>query len=274
MNEEDKVIQEVAPTSDATPVTGSPASEAPEIQAAQGTHTPEAPTNKEPSESFRYIREQLEKERQERDALQRRNMELEYLARSQQRQQTLVSEPEESLDVNLPGEYDSIEAKHLAEMERKNKLRWSREVEKREQLEMELRRLDADNRLMAEVPNYRELLTPANIRRLEEEMPALAKTIAKDTDPYQVRRATIDAIQRLVSTDNKIKEKEAELKAQTDKINRNLEKPLPSAGGIGANSTSPLSKANAFSGGLTQEAKNEIWNGWNRKMGNNFISGK
>lgn len=225
-----------------------------------------------PNESFKMMREQLDRERREKEEYIKRLSELEYETRL--RQQT-VNKEDDDIQVEIPSEYDTVEAKHVKQLNRKQDIQWKKAEEHRQKIESTIERLDAENRILREVPNYYDIVTAENVEKLEKEMPVLANTIAKSKSQYELKKATAEAIQKFIMQDKSLKSKEAELKNADEKINKNLDKPLPSTGGSGPSSSSPLSKANAFAqGGLTQEEKDFYWKEWNKKNGNKFLNFK
>ena len=218
----------------------------------------EEPVKKqEPSESWKILREDRDRLRQEREEMARDMREMRRLLEEQQQR---VAPKEEDDTVHLPGEYDTIEAKHLAELDAKSRLRVKRQEDKLKKLEADVVRIAAENKLMNEFPDYKNILSEDNIRKLEELQPELASSIASNPDPYKMRKAAIGAIKTFIMKSEDERAKELELKAKNAKISDNSVKPIPSVGGINNPASSPLSKANAFSNGLlTQERKQELW---------------
>ena len=252
-----------------------PAPETPQTQVSQPevvqtakSDVPGSPVpDKSAQESFRYLREDRDRLRDELNEIRR--------ALNNQQQQRQAPVEDEEISVNLPGEYDSIESKHLAEMEQKNKLRWKREEEKRLKLEHEMRRMSAENRVLSEVPNYKQILTEENINKLEKLKPALARSIASNSDPYEMRIAAIDAISSFVLEDEKTKLREAELKAQNKRVEDNSTRPIPTTTGQNNPSSTPLSKAHAFATGmLTEDRKKELWRDYMESTGAKYLDFK
>ena len=228
----------------------------PSTQTVEITKDTEEIKKVDPSESWKILREDRDRLRREREEMANELRAMRQMIEEQRK--PAVQEDDDT--VHLPGEFDTIEAKHLAELEAKSKLRAKRQEDKLKKLESDVTRMTAENRLMVEFPDYKNILSEENIRKLEELQPELASSIASNPDPYKMRKAAIGAIKTFIMKDEETRAKELEIRAKNNKISENATKPIPSVGGINSPSSTPLSKANAFSNGLlTTERKQELW---------------
>jgi len=235
------------------------------IQSAQPIQ--EAPVIQQdttPQESWKYLRE--ERERLERRLDQERK-EKEELIRYMQQQQVNQQQPEPvEAEYQAPDD-EYLEGKDLNKYHQQMKLKLDRESKARQDMEKRMYEMMVQQQLMFDLPDYKQVFTADNLDRLEKMNPDLAKSLLSNPDPRSKRKATYDAIKALVVPNKKNEVIEAEYKAQSEKVSKNFAKPLPTTGSIGSATTSPLSKANAFSdGNLTQERKDELFSDWSNKF--------
>jgi hypothetical protein len=224
-------------------------------------HTPQ---DNSPQESWRYLREErerlerrLDQERKEKEELIR------YMQQNQQAQQQPVPEEEE---YQAPAD-EYLEGKHLNKSQQQMKLRIDRESKARQESERRMYEMMVQQQLMMDLPDYRQVFTAENLDKLEKMNPDLAKSLIANPDPLSKRKATYDAIKALVIP-GKAKEMEVrDLKAQSEKVAKNFNKPVPTS----ATMSSPLSKANAFAdGNLTEERKTELFEDWAKKTTSHY----
>lgn len=242
---ETPIQQDIATPQDVQPI----------AQASPNTSAPSA------NESWRYLREERERLEKQLEQARRDNEELLRFAREAQVQKQQPQE--EDGPIAAPDEY--LEGKHLSKYEQKMQLKIDRERKAREEYENRMTEMVIENRLMQETPDFRAILSDDNLRQLRERKPDLVKSILHNPDKYSMYKATIEAVKDYVLPN---KNKEAEAKLNSERIAANLKKPIPTTGNTGNASTSPLSKANAFTGNvLTEERKGEIYADYVRSQG-------
>lgn len=158
------------------------------------------------------------------------------------------SQPEENLDINI-GDDDYAEGKHLSKLNKKiNRL--EQELTKAQQRNLEIA---MENRLAIEYPDWKKVLTSANVEALAQQQPELAAAINSSNDLYSKAASTIKLIKQFGIYNEDL--------YQTDKslAQRNAAKPKPMASISPQQGDTPLSRANAFANGLTSEVKSALW---------------
>lgn len=190
--------------------------------------------------NFKQLREQKENAERERDHL------LSLL--NTQKQQVAPINVEEDYDVNLNPD-DLAEGKHLSKVQKKIK---SLETQLR-QYQQQTAESAIELRIRTQCPDFEKVCTPENVAVLRETDPELAATINSSSDLYNKAIAAYKAIKRYgISTeDNYVADK---VRAQ-----QNAAKPRPLASVNAQMGDSPLTKANAFANGLTEDLKKSLW---------------
>lgn len=216
-------------------------------------------TSPGPQDSWKYMREELERARNIAEQKQREKDELiRYMQQMQQPQ--AQPEPVEE-EFQAPAD-EYLEGKHLNKYQQQMKLKIEREKKERQESERRMYEMMVQQQLMMDLPDYRQVFTAENLDKLEKMNPDLAKSIIANPDPLSKRKATYDAIKAFVIPGKANEAKELDLKMQTEKVAKNFNKPVPTSSTM----ASPLSKANAFSDGtLTEERKTELFEDWHKK---------
>jgi hypothetical protein len=254
MNEQSRLEEQKEIVVQETPVV------APEV-------TPEAvsdkPSRPDRDESFKELRERYDYERRLRQEMEQR---LEW-----ERQQRESSKPaEENYEINVDDDA-VLEGRHIKKQAAAVKLEFDRERKKREEENRVMRELIIQQNLQMAHPDFREVMSDENLRKLGAKKPNLAKSILANGDAFSAQESAYEAIKDYVL---KEENNESQLKAQQERINRNLEKAPPSTSGAAAPSSSPLAKAHAFSNGLTREGKKELYEEWKREFGGKYYDYK
>lgn len=116
-----------------------------------------------------------------------------------------------------------------------------------------LRRLvkqQEDDRLMRELPDVQQVLTPENVASLKAKFPHLISPI---------NNSTVSDFEKIKASYSLVKElgiyKTAQKNYIDDRIDKNSQKPRPAASIAHQKSDSPLSRAHAFAHGFDDEAK-------------------
>lgn len=187
--------------------------------------------------NIRALREKATRIERERDEYMRR---LEaYEAKSK--------DPEEDLSIDL-GENDLAEGKHLTKIQKQLK----RQREELQRTQDETRSLLVETRLKAEYPDIEKVVSADNIKALSELYPEIAQTLNASSDYYSKAKAAYTMIKKfgIHVEDNYSSEREA--------VAKNAAKPRPLASVSPQQAESPLSRANAFANGLTEELKAQL----------------
>jgi len=179
--------------------------------------------------NWRALREAREKEEQQRIKLQREKEEL--LARYQQNNQE-----DFSLD-----DSDLAEGKHLKQIQNKTERRI---------VELEQRLIEAQIR--AKYNDYDTVVNEDTIGMLRDADPDLAASLAANPNPYSQAVAVYNSIKRY-GLDRSAFEKDRQ------KVTKNISKPRTVNSLSPQQADSPLSRANAFAEGMTDEMKEARW---------------
>ena len=185
------------------------------------------------SENIRALREDRERFQRERDEYYRRLQELENQRAAQQAPQQEPYTP--------PAPDDLVEWRQV---ERELKRRDEENERYRKQMEM----ASVESRLKSQFPDFDSVVSTDSVNRLNREEPELAMSIGSNKDPYTQAVAAYRAIKRMSPAHDPFRD-------EKEKVVKNNAKPRPS----NATSKSPLTKADSFGKGLTQEQKYAIY---------------
>lgn len=173
------------------------------------------------AKNFKMLREKSDRIERERDELARRLHEVE-------------SKKQASEDINLNPD-DLVEWKHVDKKFKK--------------LESELK----DYQFRAKYPNFEQIVSPENVKNLESNHPELVSIIRNSSDVYSQGAATYELIKKLgISSEDVYKD-------DKERIDKNVSKPKPTSYISPQGGNSPLSRANAFENGLTDDLKKALW---------------
>ena len=195
-----------------------------------------APVETPAQMSFRQLREKAERLERERD---------EY-ARQVQRQvkPQPQEEPEEDIRINPD---DLVEGKHLTRYEKKlKKLEEAMKVSQKQTYDAA-----AEHRVRTEMPDFDKIVTQDTLYILQSQFPELAASINSNPDLYSKAKAAHQAISKLGIT--------SDYSSEQSTINKNIAKPKPLASIAPQQGDSPLTRANAFSAGLTDDLKRQLY---------------
>lgn len=191
--------------------------------------------------NMRALRESKERIQRERDDMERRLREYEARENPQPKQE------EEDFSLNL-GENDLAEGKHLSKIQKQLKKQQEDLIRTQQQTQTLL----IEARLKAEHPDIDKVVTPDNMKLLAELEPDIAKTLHSSNDYYSKAKTAYKMMKTLGI------HKEDVYAADRDVALRNAAKPRPLASVSPQQGDSPLSKANAFANGLTEELKIQL----------------
>jgi uncharacterized phage infection (PIP) family protein YhgE len=189
--------------------------------------------------NIRALRESKERIQRERDEMAQRLKEFEMRANPQA--------PEEDLSLNL-GENDLAEGKHLTKIQKQ----LNRQREELIKAQQQTQSLLIETRLKAEHPDIDKVVTVDNIKSLSELYPEIAQTLNSSSDYYSKAKAAYTMIKKFGIHVEDTFAPEREL------AQRNAAKPRPLASVSPQQADSPLSRANAFANGLTEELKVQL----------------
>lgn len=235
------------------------------IETPQPVEVAPAPVaeTKKADESFREMREKLEYERRLRQAYEERLRQQEQLLAQQQH-------PEEDYDISI-GDDDIAEGKVIKKLSQKQQKEREADRKKYEEQISNMKTMITEQRLLMEYPDFRQVMTTDNLQKLGQLKPHLAKSILANPDTYEAHKTAFEAIKDYVL---KQEDKEAELKAQQEKIAANKTRAVPTTSGVSNPSASPLSKAHAYATGLTDQRKRELYEEWAKENGGKYYNYK
>lgn len=206
------------------------------LEAPQENMAKNKPTKTEPAESWKIIRERAEK-------AERRAQELEEALAAKQAQ------PQEDLDFAI--DEDALaEGKHLNKVQKKLKAMEA----KLKQYEQQTTMNDVRTQLKNQFSDWDKVFNDENLARLQEQEPELAYALNSASDPYKAGVSAYKLIKKMgiiAPEDTFIQDKEI--------VQKNAAKPKTMASLRPQQGDSPLSKANAFANGLTDDLKKQMW---------------
>lgn len=199
----------------------------------------EAPKERPNDVNIRKLRENAERLQRERDEAVRLAQELQ-----QQRQQ----QPEEDDDINL-GDDDFAEGKHLSKLGRKIK-KLEQQIAQYNQYTSQS---TAEIKLKTQYPDFESVVNQDTIAQLREEYPDIAASLHANNDFMSKASSAYTLIKKLgiYQQDNYSQDRE---RAQA-----NAAKPRPAVSVGPQGGDSPLTKANAFANGLTDDLKKYLY---------------
>lgn len=194
--------------------------------------------------NFRELR--LSKEKTEKELKEAYKIIKEMRELSKQKQESKEDEPD---DYNLGiGEDDFVEGKHVSKLTKKIK-----------QLEKQLKEqgqsytaTTVETRLRNQYKDFDSVVTKDNVESLVKEYPELGNTLKSNADLYSQAVSAYTLIKRMgiYKEDNYGNDR---LKAE-----KNAGKPRPLTSVSPQHGEGPLSRANAFANGLTDELKEQL----------------
>jgi uncharacterized phage infection (PIP) family protein YhgE len=191
------------------------------------------------------MREKADRLERERNEYERRLQDLEarFTQQSNNNQQV-----EEDYTNNI-GSDDLVEGKHLSKVEKKIK----KLEDQIKSYQQQSTTQTTEARLKAQYPDFDRIVSKDNIESLKENYPEIAHTLNSSTDLYSTAVSAYTLIKKLgISQDTSY---------DNEKIlaQRNAAKPKPLASLSPQQGDSPMSKANAFANGLTEDLKAQLY---------------
>jgi hypothetical protein len=187
--------------------------------------------------NLRILRERSQRAERERDELMRRLAEVEAKTKPQV----------EDEDFRI-GDDEIAEGKHLSKITKKMKKLEEQIANYQQQTNVST----TEARLKAQYPDFERVVNKENIELLRESYPDVAATLNSSTDLYNTASSAYTLIKKLgIAQEDQYAQDRA--RAQT-----NAAKPRPLTSISPQGSDSPLSRANAFAGPLTDDLKKTL----------------
>jgi hypothetical protein len=215
------------------------------------------PVKKTPADSFRELAQRTEKAERERDELLRKLYEREAsndVARSKQQR---IDQPQPDEDFNIDAADDDLaEIKHvksLAEQVKILKRQAAEERVRREEEQEKSRLITIENKIKSQYPDFDKVVSGDNIELLKYRDPEFTSGLDFKKNPYATAISTYLAIKESGIYQGN------DYAAEKKRVQENISKPrLSPAVSSTQSGDSPLSKANAFSNGLTPELQAQL----------------
>jgi hypothetical protein len=181
---------------------------------------------------------------------QERNEALEKLAKYEQQKADLKPTLQESDDYGLGlGEDDLAEGKHLKKINAHIK-KLEEQVKGYQQQSSEI---GVENKLKQQYPDFEKTVSKDNIELLRSLHPEIAQTINSSNDLYSKAVTAYTMIKKLGIV------KEDNFQQDRNLAQKNAAKPKPLTSVSPQQGDSPLSHANAFANGLTDDLKKQLY---------------
>jgi len=204
-----------------------------EDQVGEVQQAAQAQQQSQQQENFRNLRRQNELLQKERDEYYRSLKSLE-----EQKKQT----PEE---INNLGPDDLVEWKHV--QRELNKVKEDLNSYKQQSYQH-----SSEARLKAQYPDFDRVVNESSIAALREQYPDLAQSLNSNPDVYSKASSVYTLVKKLgLSTSD-------ETLLERARMQENSKKPRPLSSISPQQGDTPLSKANAFAGGLTDELRSQL----------------
>jgi hypothetical protein len=210
--------------------------------------------------NLRRLREELERERAERDIMAR---ELEILRRVGVNNQQVAQsryQPQEQVeeiqDLNI-GDDDLVEGKHLKQYVQQMQKQLKTNAYQYQQHMQQASQAALEIQLKAQYPDFDQVVNQGNLKDLAAAYPELAATIHSSPDLRSQAVTAYTMIKNLGIDQVQDQSQGDQYMADKERIKKNAAKPRPASSAAPTHS-SPLSKASAFSGDLTPALKAQL----------------
>ena len=217
----------------------------------QETEETVKPKDDKPSaaESFKVVREAKEKAERERDILL--NQMMEYQKEKEFREKQYKKEEPKPVDDDIDFNIDEdglVEGRYVKRVT--NKLK---NLEKQlKGYESQSRQQSIEVKIKQDFPDFESVVSKENVDMLNSQFPEIARTLSDTSDLYNKAASAYSVIKKFgIYRENPHEEDRV-------KALRNTQKPRPLASVSPQQGDSPLSKANAFANGLTEDLKVQL----------------
>lgn len=216
----------------------------------QAQEVEEAPSKPSPKESFRALKEAKERSERERDAMlsQMLQMQQQMQLQQQQLQPKQQEQPQEDYDFDI--EADALaEGKHLKKLMAKQKAM----EQQLQRYQIQSEEVAVEARIRNEFPDFDKVVSKDNVDILMKQFPQIFQTLRDTHDVYNKAATAYTVIKNFG-----IHKDTPKFEADRAKAVSNAQKPRPLASVNPTQGDSPLSKANAFANGMTDELKEQL----------------
>ncbi len=210
-----------------------------------GDNTPEQVTQQPQQQATSEENSSARNFRQLREKAERTEREL-YEANQYIRSMQSQSKPKEE-DDDLADD-DLVERKHVDRIV-------DRKIKKYEEQLQQYSMMQQEQQVLNKCPDYYAIVNDDSIALLREQDPDIAATLASNPDLKSKAIATYNIIKKMGITAAPVAQPYSQ---DIERIQKNASKPKPLASVNPQQGDSPLSRANAFANGLTDELKDQL----------------
>jgi hypothetical protein len=206
------------------------------------TVSPETQNLSSKDENMRALREKTERLQRQNEEYSRTLQEIAY--RDQllaQQQQQYQQQPQQQTEID-PGDDDLVEGKHYKKLARDLK-----------EVQRQAYEAAVESRIRGQFPDYDKVVNLDTIKALKIAEPEWASSLAANPNFLEKAVGTYKAIQRLNLTADTTYDADKALAQKNANKPRTLTSISPQQG------ESPLTRANAFAGGLTPELQKQLY---------------
>lgn len=221
--------------------------EAVEQQPVQAVPQPTA-AEAEQVRNFKAMKEANDRNRKQLEEALQRIQELESSRLNVQ--QPVEQEPEE--EIVIPDNDDIADNRTLNKLAKAYQKKIKKLEQQQESYFKQSHATTAESRFKAEYPDWNKVMSLDNIQTLSSAYPELAKSINSSTDVYDKAVSAYTLIKRFGIYDENPNETEKQ------RAIANVNKPRPLTSVSPQQGDTPLSRANAFANGLTEELKAQL----------------
>ena len=211
-----------------------------ETQVADKVETTQTPFESDKEKNLRFLREKAEKLERERDEALKYIQSLQKPTQPQQQEQD-----QDEITIN---DNDLVEGKHLSKITKKYK----KLEEQLKQYQQQSSETVIETKLKTQFPDFDKVVSKDNVELLRATYPELAQTLNTSTDLYNKAVSAYTMIKKLGI------HKEDTFQSDKALAQKNAAKPKPLASIAPQQGDSPLSRANAFANGLTDDLKAQL----------------
>lgn len=207
----------------------------------------EYPRQPSAQESFKEIRDAKAKAERERDAILSQMLEMQ--SRMQQDQQRSIQKVHEEPEQDYQIDDDSlVEGKVVKQVNKKLK-----NLEKQlEAYQNQSHVATVESKIRSSYPDFDKVVSKENVEILNERFPEIARTLRDTQDLYDKASSAYTVIKQFgIGRDTRYDEDKVKAVA-------NAQKPRPLASVSPTQGDSPLSRANAFANGMTEDLKEQL----------------
>lgn len=203
---------------------------------------------KKAEENFRNLRESRERAEWERDTIKAQMLEMQRAMQGKSSAQVPEQEPDIddfNFDMDDDALIDGKDAKRLAQELKKVKKQLKNFGAQSNEAAIEAK-------IRSAYPDFNDVVSVANVTKLNQEYPEIAQSL-RDTPDLFNKAAAAYSIMKKFGIHKDMRYEEDKMKAI-----KNAQKPRPVASVSPQQGDSPLTKANAFANGLSEDLKKQL----------------